>query len=47
MTAVVPTAGELLLGLATFFGILWLPLVAVFLTGALSERRERSNGDPL
>jgi hypothetical protein len=41
----VPTAGELLLGLVIFLGILWLPLVVVFATGKLDERRERSNGN--
>ena len=40
-----PTAGELLLGLVIFFGILWLPVIAVFVAGNLDERRERPNGN--
>ena len=36
------TAGELLLGMGIFFGILWLPLVAAFATGKLNDLRERS-----
>jgi hypothetical protein len=38
------TAGELPLGMATFFAILWLALIATFATGTLNARRERSNG---
>jgi len=38
------TAGELLIGMAIFFAILWLPLIAAFATGKLDARRERSNG---
>jgi len=41
----VPTAGEVLLGLAIFLGILWLPLLLVFASGRLNERRERSDGN--
>ena len=38
------TAGELLIGMAIFCAVLWLPLVAAFATGRLDTRRERSNG---
>ena len=39
------TAGEVLLGMGIFFGVLWLPLIAVFAAGKLNERSGRANGN--